>query len=468
MRNSKTSGGAHIVRRALFVAFGVALPFSACNTDNLLTVDDPSFASPTSLEGAAGLPTLYAGALGDFQIAYSGAGDDSYLSVVSLFTDELRSSDTFTTRTATDQRTQFPTVQGNTSDAAYNRLQYARRSNGEAAAAVEKYAPTGKADARYAQLKALEGFAIIALGEAFCGAIPFSASANSAPGEYGQPLSTSQVMDEAIKRFNDALAASPTSNLAKIGKARALLNQGKFAEAAAAVAGVPTTFIAFVEHSSNTAREYNPLFNLQANGRYTLSDKEGGNGQPFRTNKDARVPWTQDPRGGFDNSIQLFIDNRYPDFGSDVVLADGIEARLIEAEAALQTNNVNTWLTTLNDLRSQVRALMTARYTGYASRVPGANNPTQTLDALIDPGTQPARIDMMFSERAFWLLDTGHRLGDLRRLIRAPYSRTQNTVFPSGAYHKGGTYGDDVTFPIPFNETQNPNFKIEQCNVKAA
>jgi len=449
----------HAARRVLALALGIALPLAACDRDKLLSVEDPSFASPGSLAGEKGLPTLFAGALGDFQIAYSGSGGDAFLSVASLITDELNSSDTFVTRTATDQRTQFPTVQGNTSDAAYNRLQYARRSAGETAAAIEKFAPTAKADPRYAQMKSLEGFAIVALGEGFCGAVPISVSENSNPGDYGQPLTTTQLMDEAIVRFNDALAASAGNNLASVGKGRALLNQGKFAEAAAAVASVPTSFVYFIEHSSNSGRENNPLFSLQANGRYTLSDREGSNGQPFRSANDARVWFKQDPRGGFDNSIALYIDNRYPDFGSDVVLADGIEARLIEAEAALQANDVSTWLTKLNDLRTNVRTLMSARYPTYAASVPA----TATLAPLTDPGTQAARVDLMFSERAFWLLNTGHRLGDLRRLIRAPYGRAQNTVFPSGAYHKGGVYGADVNFPVPFNETQNPNFKVEQC-----
>jgi hypothetical protein len=233
------------------------------------------------------------------------------------------------------------------------------------------------------------------------------------------------------------------------------------------VADVPTSFIHFIEHSANSGRQNNPLFSLQANGRYTLSDREGANGQPFLTAQDPRAPWTEDPRGGFDNSIRLFIDHRYPSFGSDVVLADGIEARLIEAEAALRAGDVTTWLTKLNELRADVGTLMAARYEGYTTRVPGPNNPTSTLAPLTDPGTADARVDLMFSERAFWLLDTGHRLGDLRRLIRQ-YNRTESTVFPSGAYHKGGVYGTDVNFPIPFNETQNPNFSLDQCNTKQA
>ena len=46
----------------------------------------------------------------------------------------------------------------------------------------------------------------------------------------------------------------------------------------------------------------------------------------------------------------------------------------------------------------------------------------------------------------------------LRRLIRQ-YSRTQDKVFPSGVYFKGGTYGSDVNFPVPDGEKVNPAFQ---------
>ena len=57
-----------------------------------------------------------------------------------------------------------------------------------------------------------------------------------------------------------------------------------------------------------------------------------------------------------------------------------------------------------------------------------------------------------------WL--TGHRLGDMRRLIRQ-YSRTESTVFPTGAllYRASDSYGTDVNFVVPFAERNNPNFK---------
>lgn len=450
----------------LLIVGALGAPLVACDTESLLDVDDPEFATPESLNTPEGLPTVIAGAVGDFQVAYSGAGGDAFLSVNALITDEFYSSGTFTTRTATDERNQFPTVQGNTSDGAYNRLQAARVSLSNAAQSVASFASAGNSDPRFAELKSLEGYAYVALAEGFCGPIPFGQAELGVATEEGAPISLQDAFLTAVQRFDAALASNAGSNLAKVGKGRALLNAGNFQEAAAAVASVPTDFVYFIEHSSNSGRQQNPIFSLQANGRYSVSDLEGGTGLPYRTAADPRIPWSG-PVPGFDSTIPKFTNLRYPDFGSDVPLADGIEARLIEAEAALRAGNAGTWLTKLNDLRADVRDLMADRYEGYTEFVPGPNNPTATLAPLTDPGSDPARVDLMFSERAFWLYTTGHRLGDMRRLIRQ-YGRTASSVFPSGAYHKGGTYGPDVNFPIPFDEANNSQYDISMCNTQEA
>lgn len=450
--------------RTLWLAVALALPLAACDTDSILEVEEPTFAPPENLRTVEGIPVLYAGVLGDFQIAYSGSGGDAFLSAVSLFSDELHTSDTFTTRQATDQRAQQPVEQGNLTDAAYNRLQYARRSAGEVADVIEEVlAPNGRADPRYATTRALEGLAITALGEAFCGAVPLSEAAGGVPGELGSPLSTQQLFEAAIVSFDDALSASAENNLARVGKGRALLNIGEFAAAAAAVAQVPTTFIHFIEHSAVSARQNNPIFGLQANRRYSVSDREGGNGLAYRSANDPRLPFFQDPMGGFDNAVPLFVSRRYPGFASNIVLADGIQARLIEAEAALQAGNTGQWLTILNELRASVRSLMAARYDNYEANVPAPG----TLAPLADPGTPAARVDLMFEERAFWLFLTGTRHGDMRRLIRQ-YGRTQAQVFPTGPHHRGGSYGAEVTFPVAFQEAQNPNFQHTMCNINEA
>ena len=81
-----------------------------------------------------------------------------------------------------------------------------------------------------------------------------------------------------------------------------------------------------------------------------------------------------------------------------------MDARLIEAEAALAAGDVAGWLAKLNDLRADVDDLMTARVDDYASTL-GMNPeaPNTVLNPLVDPGTAAARVDLMFQERGFWL-----------------------------------------------------------------
>ena len=80
------------------------------------------------------------------------------------------------------------------------------------------------------------------------------------------------------------------------------------------------------------------------------------------------------------------------------------------------------------------------------------------LAPLAAPAGSAAAIALLFSERGRWLWLTGHRLSDLRREVRQ-YGLAVNAVFPNGAYFKQGlTYGNDVNFPVPFAETNNPNF----------
>jgi hypothetical protein len=77
---------------------------------------------------------------------------------------------------------------------------------------------------------------------------------------------------------------------------------------------------------------------------------------------------------------------------------------------------------------------------------------------LATPATQDAATSLYFREKAFWTFARGQRLGDLRRLIRQ-YGRTQDNVFPTGVYFKGGLpYGKDVNFPVPDGERVNPQF----------
>jgi hypothetical protein len=151
-----------------------------------------------------------------------------------------------------------------------------------------------------------------------------------------------------------------------------------------------------------------------------------------------------------------------------MILADGIEARLIQAEAALQTGG--NWLGILNDLRANFGTLMAARYDAYADNLAAgvaAGRLQGTLAPLTDPGNMDGRVDMLFRERGFWLYLTGHRLGDLRRLARpvaqGGYGRPVGQVFPAGLHHLGNQYGQAVNFPVPFDEENNTNYDPAAC-----
>ena len=439
----------------------VAFPLMAC--DGLLDVTDPDRVVPENLLDPDFIDVQVAGALGDFHVAYSGAGGDAFLSTTALMSDEFFSTGTFGTRTATDRRIQQTPANGNTSDGAYSNMHQARRALMNAAAAVADHPDFGTSHPTYSELSALWGYTYIALGEAYCSYVPISNDEEPTPAD-GPPRTSMQLFEEAAP-----ILANANSDLGAVARGRALLNRGDYAGAAAAVAAVPTDFNYFIEHSETDARQNNPFFNLQSNGRYSLSHLEGGNetGLGFRgadpddpAGQDPRVPWVEDPAGGFDPAFRLFIGLKYANRDSWVPLASGIEARLIEAEAAL--NGGGDWLTPLNDLRADVANLMAAQIDDYETVVPGA-----TLAPLSDPGTFDAQVDLLFEERALWLWGTGHRLGDMRRLINQ-YGRTEADVYPSGDYHKGGSHGSDVVFPVDFDEDNNTLYDLSQCSVSAA
>lgn len=449
-------------RYAWVALMALTIPMAGCDLDELLEVTDPDTVNEDTLEDPAFIDVLVAGALGDFTTSYSGDGGDAFLSTTSLLTDEFFSTGTFGTRTATDRRLQQTPANGNTSDGAYTNLQQARRALMRAAEAVAAHPDKGTGDPDYTTMRTLQAYTYVALGEAFCSYVPISNDETPDPSD-GPPRTSAQLFEEAIPLFDDA-----GGTLAAVGKGRALLNLGRWAEAAAAVAAVPTGYNWFIQHSENGAN--NPFFALQSNGRYSISHHEGGNGtgMPFRgsgdgfdnANQDPRMPWFEDPDGGFDPVFRLFVTRKYPYRTSNVPLASGIEARLIEAEAAFNTGG--DWLGILNALRADVGTLMAAQIDDYANWVP---NPT--LAPLADPGSDAARIDLLMAERAMWLWGTGHRVADLRRMINY-YGRTEAEVYPSGDYHKGGSHGNEVVFPVDFDEGNNELFDASQCVVTSA
>jgi hypothetical protein len=445
----------------------------ACSADQILDVEDIDVASPASVSDPGALPAVLAGAIGDFGVAYNGGGDFNQITLAGQLSDELYNTETFPTRIENDQRRQQYQSNGSLQNLFYA-TQQARASADRAA---NGYIKLDKAsDVGLAEALNLGALAYVILAENYCNAVPISTQNESGSFDYGPALTADQLYAVAIRKADSALANATAANgvgaaakrteqatLARVIKARALLNQNKPAEAAAAIGGetgVPTTFRYNYTHSETTGRQNNGTWGVTVSvARFGVPDREGTNGLPFLsegntagTVKDPRVANVL--RGGngrgFDNSTTQYMQQKYAARASAVTIADGVEARLIEAEAALRAGNAAGALTILNALRSNA-ALLTLR--GYAAG---------SLAPLTLAATTATQVDQLFKERAYWLYLTSHRLGDLRRLVRQ-YNRGAETVFPTGGYHKSGTYGTDVNTPIPQAEDNNPNFDRAGC-----
>ena len=440
---------------------GVALLAPACSNvkDSLLEAPIATVIDPEAANSAAGADALRIGTISRIRqiTAGSGAGDSPWM-FAGLITDEWKSSDTFSQRNETDQRS----VQENNAnlDPVLRDLYRVRTSAREAIIALGTYAPTPTAN--IGQMFMSMGLAETYLAEWFCNGMPLGDASTGTPVSTA-PLTNADVYNLAVAHFDTALVNSTATdafavsvkNAAAVGKGRVLIELGKFAEAAAAVAAVPTSFQMLATFSLTSGS--NQIWSLgQSAKRWTVGDSFDVSGiiknsLPFASAKDPRVPVTgttlgTSPAGrGFDGATNLVFTTLWARTDPTPIVS-GIDARLIEAEAKLRAADIAGMMTILNALRGAPQNL-------------GAVN-TPVMAALTAPTTQNDAVALFFREKAFWTFGRGQRLGDLRRLIRI-YGRAADgsDTFPSGAFFKGGTYGTDVNFPITVDEQNNPLFK---------
>jgi hypothetical protein len=425
-----------------------ALSVVACTTDEILSVTDPDIIPPVSVPSPAGANATRLGALARLNVATSG-GESLFL-LGGLFADEWNNGDSFIARQEIDQR--VITIENSFLTTANRALHRARLSAEQAVQLLNEFVPTGPA-ANVAEMYFVEAYVENMMAEHYCNGIIFSTVVNGIE-KYGEPITTAETFARALAHADSGLAlitgtTTPdvrVRNALRVVRGRILLNLDRHADAALTVTTVPTNFVYQEVHASTATENQIWAFNNSAR-RYSVSTGEGTNGLNFATASDPRVPVCAGGDAtcraiGVTSTIRddltspIYVQRIWPTRESPVTIVSGVEARLIEAEAALKAGNAATYLVKLNDARTG------GGVTGLAN--------------LADPGTDAARIDLLFRERAFWMFSTGHRVGDMRRLIRQ-YNRPANTVFPTGGWHKGGSYGNDVTVPLPQAEQNNPN-----------
>ncbi len=351
-------------RRAMLAILAVAvLGGTGCSLDGLLNGDElpKDVSDPALTDTPTGARNAYNGTLAQFRGAFGGSGGaDPSVSVVAmtaLLTDELLDAGA-----GSVDRRFLPERTGAMTDITYSELQKVRGQATQAIGLAGRHLPDQPAFLGH--LYAMQGYAEIFLAELFCSGIPLSTIDFGGDFTYHAGSTTAEVFGHAVALFDTALEFAGDSariaDMARIGRARALLGLGRYAEAADGLAGIASDYrynVTYNKVSVGTASAQNfariaGVFSSSI-WDFTVPDQEGGNGLAWRAAEDPRVP--VEVRGAIYPEglpVTMYYPSAYaPDGSTPLGLASGVEARLIEAEAALQVGT-GTWLTMLNALRT--------------------------------------------------------------------------------------------------------------------
>jgi hypothetical protein len=445
------------------VTAAAVLAIAACTDfkNNLLEPQNPGLIDPTAVGSPAAAMALKVGAMGRVRFVVDCGGNNECLwEEAGSLTDEFHNSDFQNVRQDIDQRT----IADDNGTVPWNSVTQNRGFVRDAIEKVKEFLPDNNAD--IGELYMGLGFLEMSLAENYCNGIPLGHTVDGAV-TYGPPLTNAQVLDSAAAHLDTALMLTTGSDEASVAvhqaalilKARVLTDQDHVTDAAALVppSAVPSDYqYLFASSAANTNDDLGIWVINTETARLTVSDSfEVVNGKetvtknalPFASANDPRVPVKsgQDvtPKvGPEDGQTDMFVQLLY---GRDdpIPMASGIDARLIEAEAKLKGSDIPGMMTILNDLRAAPPAI-------------GIYQP-DAMAALPTPATEDAATTLFFREKAFCTFARGQRLNDLRRQMRQ-YNRAEADVYPTGAYFKGGTYGNTIQFPVPNSERTNPNF----------
>lgn len=400
----------------------VATAFFGSACDPLLEVDRPDIVEESTVDPNRDATTFSRSA---FQNLTDAAGD--IIVYNAWFTNEARVGDTFPTRNEFGRR--FVIDSNGTMNTEVFRPLSQAIAFGEQVRDLLSGVSDAATNVNLARAAFASGYGMIILAEMFCeGVIRVS-----------PPIPTNALLDSATVRLQQVVAigsANPASatearnlaNAARVGIARALLQQNTAASRAAAVteaAAVPAGFsfsLEYIDDPTNRGRLGNSVFFWNFSRESLVVGPEW---RAIRDAGDTRISYDNAGRVAQDGELQFFRQQKHPNFGSPIRLASKLEADYIAAEASgdpvLQLNLVN------------------------ARRAVGG----QGLFA----GTPAAIFAELMRQRAidFWL--EGKRMGDFRRNPGAvPF-----ILQPGNNYYKPalGPVGSQTCIPIPLAEKDN-------------
>jgi starch-binding outer membrane protein, SusD/RagB family len=432
------------MRNRLTLALALLVAAGACKDLTNLEQEAPSRVRANDLLVPSNAQLLVTSAISDFECALA-----NYIVAGGLVGDELIDAQLaqvgwdYDRRTIVPSLTTYATLQCGISrqvPGLYTPISIARYQADVILNALQGWTDaevTNRTDL-IAQAAAHAGYALILLGEGMC----------SAAIDGGPELTRAQLFVEAEGRFNTAITAATTANntailnMARVGRARARLNQNKTAEARADAILVPAGFVRNATYSAANARRENLIYGQQFVGLFSSVDPSF-RGLTFAGVADPRVPVVQalTPAGaaqkGQDGTTDIWRTTKYSGLASSIPIASYDEAQLIVAEvdagAGTAAGTANA-VTIINDLHTRAGIPL------YAG------------------GTTAEVQAQVREERRRELFLEGQRLGDIVR-FNVTLSPAAGTAFPA----KGGVYGsaagNQACFPLPdIERNNNPNF----------
>jgi hypothetical protein len=413
------------IRRAVTrtLAASVLLVGAAACSDKFLAVTNPNVIDASTVDPTSGAATLANSAQQNFATAVG------WLSMYSgWFSGEANVSDTFPTRNEFGFRLIVP-ENGSLLADVWQPITLAAAST---KIVLDLTLPTPTTNINIARAATFRGFSILYMATDFC-----TGTLSSGP-----ELTTAQMLDSASYWFGkgiDVGTANATAegialaNAARVGRARAKLQKGDNAGAAADAAATPAGFVynlRYTDDLSNRTRLSNRIYQFSYD-RGSISVAPG-----FRATNDPRVTYyaagagTAQPQdvvpGGY------FQQRKFDGYAASYRLASRLEADYIAAEAS---GDVPTMLTLINARRAANNQAV------YAGAVDKASVMTE-----------------LYNQRGLEFYLEGKRLADFRR---SPTS--VSNITPAGAtYFKPGyaNTGTQTCYPLPRQERDNnPNMK---------
>lgn len=409
-------------RRASCVVLAATL--AACNLDSALTVDAPSRVLPDDLENPANAAVILNGLVADFECAFS-----SYVVVGGSVGEEFHDSSILSQWWDFDRRTFSPSSttyskSGCTSGGVYVPLSTARWQADNAVRLLESWtdAEVPQRNRLLATAYAYAGYSFLLMGEAMC----------SAAVDGGPELDRSKLFALAEERFTAALASAQAAQvdsirwLASVGRARARLDLGRPADAAADARLVPPGFVWYATFDANDPLRQNQVY-IDNNRSLIVTVDERYRNLSFAGAPDPRVKLVLDGQlKGRDQESPMYYQTKYRDAGSPIPIARYAEARLIVAEA----EGGSAAVAIINELHD-------------AAGLPrfSSSDEAEILQQVIN------------ERRAELFLESQH-LYDLTR-YGLPLTPAAGAPYQQ---QKGGTYGNQLCFPLPDVERfNNPN-----------